>query len=98
MPAWERERGELPAPIWPLFGRKTGQGLDVFCTRRAGIPARSNVQIPSVLAFAKALELNLSGPYSHSIVPGGLLVMSKQTRLTPFTSLMMRLESRSISS
>ena len=31
--------------------------------------------------------------YSHSIVPGGLLVMSKQTRLTPLTSLMMRLES-----
>src|SRR5258708_247907 len=29
-------------------------------------------------------------PYSHSIVPGGLLVMSYTTRLTPFTSLMMR--------
>src|SRR6266550_5945094 len=34
------------------------------------------------------------GPsYSHSIVPGGLLVMSKTQRLTPFTSLMMRLAS-----
>ncbi len=31
--------------------------------------------------------------YSHSIVPGGLLVMSKTQRLTPFTSLMMRVES-----
>src|ERR1700743_2840546 len=31
--------------------------------------------------------------YSHSIVPGGLLVMSKTQRFTPFTSLMMRLES-----
>jgi len=33
-------------------------------------------------------------PYSHSIVLGGLLEMSKQTRLTPLTSLMMRVESR----
>ena len=30
--------------------------------------------------------------YSHSIVPGGLLVMSSTTRLTPLTSLTMRLE------
>ena len=30
--------------------------------------------------------------YSHSIVAGGLLVMSYTTRLTPFTSLTMRLE------
>src|SRR5262252_4711768 len=36
--------------------------------------------------------------YSHSIVPGGLLVISKQTRLTPFTSLIIRLESFSNSS
>jgi hypothetical protein len=36
--------------------------------------------------------------HSHSMVPGGLLVISKHTRLTPFTSLMMRLESRSIRS
>src|SRR6266446_6323281 len=32
--------------------------------------------------------------HSHSIVLGGLLEMSKQTRLTPFTSLIMRVESR----
>ena len=30
--------------------------------------------------------------HSHSIVAGGLLVMSYTTRLTPFTSLTMRLE------
>ena len=30
MPARERERGELPSPIWPLLDRKVGQGLDVF--------------------------------------------------------------------
>lgn len=31
-------------------------------------------------------------PYSHSMVAGGLLEMSKQTRLAPLTSLMMRLD------
>ena len=42
------------------------------------------------------LELVLEIPaclYSHSIVPGGLLVMSNTQRFTPFTSLMMRLAS-----
>jgi hypothetical protein len=33
-----------------------------------------------------------NSPYSHSIVPGGLLVMSSTTRLTPFTSLTMRFD------
>lgn len=33
--------------------------------------------------------------YSHSIVAGGLLVMSRTTRLMPGTSLTMRLEMRS---
>ena len=33
------------------------------------------------------------GAHSHSIVPGGLLVMSYRTRLTPDTSLQMRAES-----
>jgi hypothetical protein len=32
----------------------------------------------------------LRAPYSHSIVPGGFEVMSYTTRLTPLTSLMMR--------
>ena len=37
-------------------------------------------------------------PYSHSMVPGGLLVISITTRFTPFTSLTMRLEIFSIRS
>jgi hypothetical protein len=32
-----------------------------------------------------------SARYSHSMVPGGLLVMSNTTRFTPLTSLTMRL-------
>ncbi len=45
---------------------------------------------PDALLTPKAL-----GRHSHSIVPGGLLVMSYATRLTPATSLMMRLDMRS---
>lgn len=38
------------------------------------------------------------GDYSHSMVPGGLLVMSSTTRLTSATSLVMRVEMRSSTS
>lgn len=38
------------------------------------------------------------GGYSHSMVPGGLLVMSSTTRLTSGTSLVMRVEIRSSTS
>src|ERR1035438_377091 len=41
----------------------------------------------------KRLSTRSPGSHSHSIVPGGLLVMSKQTRLTPLTSFTMRLAS-----
>ena len=37
-------------------------------------------------------------PHSHSIVPGGFEVMSRVTRLTSATSLVMRVEIRSITS
>ena len=36
----------------------------------------------------------LGVPYSHSMVAGGLELMSKTTRLMPRTSLMMRFEMR----
>ncbi len=39
--------------------------------------------------------VDLLSLYSHSMVPGGLLVMSSATRFTPGTSLMMRLLMRS---
>jgi hypothetical protein len=41
------------------------------------------------LHYAKLRDANRQH-YSHSIVPGGLLVTSYTTRFTPFTSLMMR--------
>ena len=39
-----------------------------------------------------------SAHYSHSMVPGGLLVTSRVTRLTSLTSLVMRVEMRSSTS
>jgi hypothetical protein len=40
------------------------------------------------------LSSYLQGYYSHSMVPGGLLVTSRTTRLTSRTSLVMRVEMR----
>ena len=51
------------------------------CRSKANETAHSN--------YAKARNSTRSH-YSHSIVPGGLLVTSYTTRFTPFTSLMMR--------
>ena len=48
--------------------------------------------------FRQGFALGGNTTYSHSMVAGGLLEMSKQTRLTPSTSLMMRLEIRSSNS
>jgi len=46
---------------------------------------------PGESASASAASV-ANGPYSHSMVPGGLLVMSSVTRLTSRTSLVMRVE------
>jgi hypothetical protein len=43
---------------------------------------------------ARLLLLTSHTRLTHSIVPGGLLVTSYTTRLTPFTSLMMRVAAR----
>jgi glycosyltransferase involved in cell wall biosynthesis len=70
----------------------------------AGARALPGDEEPSAGTPTVALPKRLSGGtplplwrarYSHSMVAGGLLEMSKQTRLTPLTSLMMRLESLS---
>jgi hypothetical protein len=42
------------------------------------------------IAAQPTLSPAVVSPHSHSIVPGGFEVMSYTTRLTPFTSLMMR--------
>ncbi len=44
---------------------------------------------------AEAVQRGTGHGHSHSMVPGGFDVMSRATRLTPSTSLMIRLDSRS---
>src|SRR6266567_9401921 len=51
---------------------------------------RSRVIVPLGERWDDLFQNGERGPYSHSIVPGGLLVTSYTTRLTPFTSLMIR--------
>ena len=52
--------------------------------------ARSNAG----LDFVYRVQVNTGRDYSHSIVAGGLPLMSYTTREMPFTSLMMRLDTR----
>ena len=52
----------------------------------------------NLIATTLAQRAPRRAPYSHSMVPGGLLVMSKQTRFTPFTSLMIRFDRVSMTS
>jgi hypothetical protein len=56
--------------------------------QQARTPSRRSVCQFAQLDRARYYRAGVS--YSHSIVPGGLLVTSYTTRFTPFTSLMMR--------
>jgi|GEM_PF-3901695 len=58
--------------------------------------AKSNLvaNLPRYLVCAAESKPPRVSGHSHSIVPGGLLVTSYTTRLTPFTSLMMRVAAR----
>jgi hypothetical protein len=59
------------------------------------LDVRRALHLPAhLLITAKSLKLtaySLQLPHSHSMVAGGLLEMSRTTRLTPFTSLIRRL-------
>ena len=67
----------------------------VFLGRRDCRHGSDPVRITTVDALSmKAARIS----YSHSMVPGGLLVMSSTTRLTSATSLVMRVEMRSSTS
>ena len=59
-------------------------------------PVRFRSGVSSPLVKRRASQRDPS--YSHSMVPGGLLVMSSTTRLTSATSLVMRVEMRSSTS
>ena len=72
--------------------RVAGAGLEVQRTRRSGksdLPQRR----------VRCRHVAVAPPrYSHSMVPGGLLVTSSTTRLTSATSLVIRVEMRSSTS
>ena len=79
-------------------------------TRKKALPAKEPRQclFPDVSMFCKGYAsfkrdslkayIPPTSGYSHSMVAGGLLVMSYTTRFTPSTSLMIRLEVRPNSS
>ena len=82
-----RHRSQSPATV---TGKTTTPSADA-CRAATGPNRRSD---------RPALSRQPARPehHSHSIVPGGLLVMSNTTRLIPFTSLVIRVEIRSNSS
>src|SRR4051812_38309970 len=53
---------------------------------------RGAVRPPPGARGARSVSREGGGPYSHSMVPGGLLVTSSTTRLTSATSLVIRVE------
>src|SRR3954452_171011 len=69
-----------------------GQGaLAVKPTRRTSHEIRES-GAPDQAEMARTDHRLPGVSYSHSMVPGGLLVMSRVTRLTSATSLVMRVE------
>ncbi len=78
---------------------RLGESLDQLVqTRRSDLiavtPANGG-ETELIRTFAQAFVAPFPGGHSHSMVPGGLEVMSRATRLTPSTSLMIREERRS---
>src|SRR5580693_9397262 len=73
----------------PLYAVDAGVANGAFRWRSC----RGKPGDPSAVALSGALTF--AALYSHSMVPGGLLVMSSTTRLTSDTSLVMRVEMRS---
>ena len=80
--AADHQYSHQPTPISPTARH--------FGNFRTETRARKSFSQPRVLALYKL--------YSHSMVEGGLELMSYTTRLTPGTSLTMRLEMRASTS
>ncbi len=62
--------------------------------RGTWVPSSHNVQRRVPTAHGALRRLPSAGGHSHSMVPGGLEVMSRVTRLISLTSLVMRVEMR----
>src|SRR4051812_48784690 len=84
-------RGGLPSAVIPpefeekKFRDERGTAKKLFCREPM------NPCVKQRFMSGRDLRQACDGTdYSHSMVAGGLLEISKQTRLTPFTSLMIR--------
>ena len=81
-------------------GRGGSTGID--CITKGSIHLRHIDDVASIIdelphnlmIFYVIHRQSIQSPHSHSIVPGGLLVTSYTTRLTPCTSLMIRVAAR----
>ena len=69
--------------------------LPTDSVKRAGASNAATSAGTSGLLVQTGVEKGAADDYSHSMVPGGLLVTSSTTRLTSGTSLVMRVEMRS---
>ena len=63
--------------------------LSVFCSMRESLSIK---KVTLISQGYKLFKFENAGFYSHSIVAGGLPLISYTTREMPFTSLMIRLE------
>ena len=77
--------------------RKTGAGFQLRGKARTEKGRCTSSLSAAHAAFPSPVPVRVPD-YSHSMVPGGLDVMSRTTRLTSATSLVMRVEIRSSTS
>ena len=73
-------------------------GVRVVGLGVAGVGGGEVLEFVDAVEGTEPTEMGQRGarhPHSHSMVPGGFDVMSRATRLTPSTSLMMRDDNRS---
>ena len=76
------ERNEPPVGTGPFA---------VWVDAESAVPALSAEEPGDHPLAPRRVQAEVERPYSHSMVPGGFDVMSNTTRLTPLTSLTIRL-------
>ncbi len=87
-----------PQVIEAVTGGEDGDGVDrpeehpVTAARTPASPTAATTAAPQRLPRARTSSPPRRRCHSHSMVPGGLLVMSSTTRFTSRTSLVMRVE------
>ena len=92
----------LPLALYALVRRSIRLAAYALALRAGDRPHRAGHRLRPPRLPARRVDRDVSGgvglAHSHSMVPGGFEVMSRVTRLTSATSLVMRVEMRSITS